>query len=104
MSINPRTRESPAKLSKSRNVSDDALEFKRPGEDTIRKAQVSKTAGRVTRQDRARQSRNRDSAYTPRSHKSIPTGRSGRAGSNDRTDSREQMYSFLHAWEGQGHE
>lgn len=44
--------------------------FKVAGSDSPVKTQRVKTAGRVTRQDRARQPTSRDSHFTSRSHKS----------------------------------
>lgn len=64
--------------------------------------QGTKTAGRRPRQESARQPQERDSAYNTTSHKSIfrLTG----FNSDDRMDSREDIYSALDAWAGQSHE
>lgn len=64
------------------------------------KATNEKTAGRHPRQEIARQSEERDSQYASRSHKSTVR----LTGSTTRTDSREQIYSTLGAWDGQSHE
>ena len=63
------------------------------------KATNEKPAGRDPRQEIARQTQERDSLYTIRSHKSI-----SRLTGSPRLDSREQIYSLCDAWGGQEHE
>lgn len=107
MATNPRLRESPPRLesSDSRHVSDAAASYKTPAAKDERKATELENAGREPRQEIARQPESRDSAYTTRSHKSIPRRSWGELPDSPiRTDSREQMHHVLDSTEGQSHE
>lgn len=99
MSTNPRLRESPPSTA---DASDAPTSYKGTGPEERANATKVKNAGREPCQEIARQPENREPIYTTRSHKSIPTGLPD--STERRTDSREEMYDVLAAWEGMSHE
>jgi len=98
MSTNRRVRESPPETPGGPSARATSYKKARPEEKP--KATSTNEPGGNPRQEIARHQENRDSTYTTRSHKSIPTG----LPDSSRTDSREQLYDHLNAWEGMSHE
>ena len=101
MSTNRRLRESPPEP----KASDAPHSFNTPEGEPRGKAQEEEQPGGNPRQEIARHKNRRDSQYSTRSHKCLPTGTWAQlTDSQQRMDSREDCYSVLGAWEGQDHD